>query len=411
MTSDPTHCAATAIGSPGCPDRHRRRSRMPAPGPSGSPAAHPGPCSSTPPGPGCCSSGPAPATTRSARCGRSTPPPATETLVADPRVLLGDGEEELSDEERARRERSREAAAGVVGFATDESGGVVAFALSSRLWLADLRGPEPVVRELPADGAGRRPPARPHGPPGGLRRRRRAARRRRRRRRTTGPWPRRTGPRSHWGVAEFVAAEEMGRYRGLLVGAGRLGPAGGPGRRRTGAAVAHGRPGAPGACRRPSCAYPAAGTRQRRGHRAPASGSTARRTDAVPGTARPTPTWSPRTGPAPAPLLHVMSRDQRGRRRARRRPATGATSAAAQRARRRLAGRRRRRAGPAAGRPARHHRASADGARRLVVDGDRGHRPDVQVSDVVLVGRPTTGSARRHRRPGREPPLAGRART
>ena len=30
-------------------------------------------------------------------------------------------------------------------------------------------------------------------------------------------------PEVRWGVAEFVAAEDMGRFRGLLVGAGRRG--------------------------------------------------------------------------------------------------------------------------------------------------------------------------------------------
>ena len=118
-----------------------------------------------------------------------------ETLVADPRVLLGDGEEDLSDEERSRRERSREAGAGVVGYATDESGGVVAFALSSRLWLADLRGPEPVVRELPAEG----PVVDPRPDPAG----RRVAYAAKAARctssaptgRATGPWSLRTGPR------------------------------------------------------------------------------------------------------------------------------------------------------------------------------------------------------------------------
>ncbi|MDP9417636.1 MAG: S9 family peptidase, partial [Actinomycetota bacterium] len=61
-----------------------------------------------------------------------------ETLVADPRALLDSGEEDLSPEERARRERAREGAAGIVGYATDEAVRVAAFALSSRLFVADL---------------------------------------------------------------------------------------------------------------------------------------------------------------------------------------------------------------------------------------------------------------------------------
>jgi dipeptidyl-peptidase 4 len=61
-----------------------------------------------------------------------------ERLVADPRELLADGAEELSDEERARRERTRQAAAGVVGFAADDAVTLAAFALSGRLFTAGL---------------------------------------------------------------------------------------------------------------------------------------------------------------------------------------------------------------------------------------------------------------------------------
>jgi dipeptidyl-peptidase-4 len=137
-----------------------------------------------------------------------------ETLVADPRVLIGEGEEDLSDEERSRRERSREVAAGVVGYATDESGGVVAFALSSRLWLADLRGPAPVVRELPAEG----PVVDPRPDPTG-RRIAYAADGALHVVGTDGTEHRTLvapdRPTVHWGVAEFVAAEEMDRHRGF----------------------------------------------------------------------------------------------------------------------------------------------------------------------------------------------------
>ena len=41
----------------------------------------------------------------------------TDRLIADPGELLSGGEEDLSAEERARRERARQAAAGVVSFA------------------------------------------------------------------------------------------------------------------------------------------------------------------------------------------------------------------------------------------------------------------------------------------------------
>ncbi len=134
-----------------------------------------------------------------------------ERLVADPRTLLAGGDEQLSPAERARRERSREGAGGIVGFATDRACTVATFALSSRLWVADLTG-DGAVRELAAAG----PVLDPRPDP-------------------TGTWVAYAadgslhvvsvdGGRSRvlatgeeqvsWGLAEFVAAEEMGRHRG-----------------------------------------------------------------------------------------------------------------------------------------------------------------------------------------------------
>ena len=65
-----------------------------------------------------------------------------EREVADPSVLLSDAEE-LTEEERARRERMRISTSGVVAFSTDEAVTVAAFALSSRLFVADLVGSSP----------------------------------------------------------------------------------------------------------------------------------------------------------------------------------------------------------------------------------------------------------------------------
>ena len=55
----------------------------------------------------------------------------------------------------------------------------------------------------------------------------------------------RGAPGVTFGLAEFIAAEEMGRHARLLVGPGRLGPAGGPGGRDAGEPVAHRRPAPP----------------------------------------------------------------------------------------------------------------------------------------------------------------------
>jgi dipeptidyl-peptidase-4 len=74
-----------------------------------------------------------------------------ERLIANPAKLLSAGEEQLSQEERARRERSRTAASGIVAYTADTAARIAAFALSSRLWIADLDDGE--VGELPASGA------------------------------------------------------------------------------------------------------------------------------------------------------------------------------------------------------------------------------------------------------------------
>ncbi|HEV2782183.1 MAG TPA: prolyl oligopeptidase family serine peptidase [Actinophytocola sp.] len=133
-----------------------------------------------------------------------------ETRLADPAELLH-GAEELPPEERARRERAREQGGGVLGVATDEEVRIAAFALSGHLFVADavtgevreLDAAGPVVdprpdptgshvayvagdalRVVAVDGSGDRALAEPDGPD-------RAC-----------------------GLAEFIAAEEMGRSRG-----------------------------------------------------------------------------------------------------------------------------------------------------------------------------------------------------
>jgi dipeptidyl-peptidase 4 len=146
-----------------------------------------------------------------------------ERLVADPRALgphrAGTGEEDLPPQERARRERVREQAGGIVAYATDQAVTVAAFALSGHVYSVPLTGgglagdrlarevatrtpaldprPDPAGRRLAyvcdgalrvtglADGAGDRALADPQGAPGVT-----------------------------FGLPEFIAAEEMDRHRG-----------------------------------------------------------------------------------------------------------------------------------------------------------------------------------------------------
>lgn len=135
-----------------------------------------------------------------------------ERVAADPRALLGGASEELPPEERARRERSREGGAGIVGYATDAAVELASFALSGRLFTAELRAG--TARELPAPGPAIDPRPSPDGrhvayvAQGALRvvgaegKDERAL----------------AEPESAnvtYGLAEFIAAEEMGRSRGF----------------------------------------------------------------------------------------------------------------------------------------------------------------------------------------------------
>ncbi|MFJ3186300.1 S9 family peptidase [Streptomyces halstedii] len=135
-----------------------------------------------------------------------------ERVAADPRALLGGSGEKLSPQERARRERAREGSAGIVGYAVDAAAELAAFALSGKVYVAELRAgtaralpvPGPVLDPRPspdgrhvayvtrgalrvvgADGAGDRAVAEPED------------------------------AHTTYGLAEFVAAEEMARHRGF----------------------------------------------------------------------------------------------------------------------------------------------------------------------------------------------------
>src|SRR3954470_724941 len=133
-----------------------------------------------------------------------------ERQIVDPAGLADSGE--LPAAERARRERVRETATGVVSYATDASGHLAAFPLGGQLWVADVEAG--AVR-----GLGTRPDVYDPRPD------------------PTGSTIAYVSGRSlravdaggkhdrelvadadeavSWGRAEFVAAEEMGRMRGF----------------------------------------------------------------------------------------------------------------------------------------------------------------------------------------------------
>ncbi|MEV0587437.1 prolyl oligopeptidase family serine peptidase [Nonomuraea sp. NPDC050310] len=72
-----------------------------------------------------------------------------ERLVVDPRTLGGPSEENLPPEEKARRERSREQAGGVVAYSADRAVRKAAFALSGELYVTDLLTGESTQLETP----------------------------------------------------------------------------------------------------------------------------------------------------------------------------------------------------------------------------------------------------------------------
>ncbi len=137
---------------------------------------------------------------------------AAERLLADPATLLGDAGEDLSAEERARRERSRESGAGIVGYTVDDAGQTAAFALSGGLWACDVADGR--SWRVPASGAVIDPRIDPTG-----RRIAYASGGSLRVAELDGGGDRALvepdGDEIVWGQAEFVAAEEMDRYRGF----------------------------------------------------------------------------------------------------------------------------------------------------------------------------------------------------
>lgn len=139
-------------------------------------------------------------------------PDGDERCVADPRLLQSQDDADLPPEERARRERARESAAGITAYTTDADHRVAVAALVGRLVVVDLRAG--VARLLDVPG----PVIDPRPDPTG----------------TRAAWVRDGAlwvaelddaasarvlaededDEVQWGVAEFVAAEEMDRHRG-----------------------------------------------------------------------------------------------------------------------------------------------------------------------------------------------------
>jgi dipeptidyl-peptidase-4 len=139
-------------------------------------------------------------------------PDGAERCVADPRLLLEDGGDDLPPEERVRRERARESAAGITAYAADASHRTAVAALAGRLVVADLRAGTAALVDVPGPVVDPRPD--PTGERVAWVRGRAlwvaeladpaSAR----------PLAEDDDPQVRWGVAEFVAAEEMDRYRG-----------------------------------------------------------------------------------------------------------------------------------------------------------------------------------------------------
>jgi dipeptidyl-peptidase-4 len=140
-----------------------------------------------------------------------------ERLLVDPLLLSagsGTDADELPGEERARRERMREGADGITGYATDRDVTRATFAFAGRLFVSDLVTAD--TRELHVPG----PVFDPHLSPDGDR----IAYVQGRSlwltdldgtaRLVAGPTDGDAATVS-WGRAEFIAAEEMGRFRGF----------------------------------------------------------------------------------------------------------------------------------------------------------------------------------------------------
>jgi dipeptidyl-peptidase-4 len=149
----------------------------------------------------------------------------TERLAADPRTLGSGDEADLPPEERARRERVRESAGGIVACATDADLTLAVFSWSGRVWAVDVTQPGAAPYEVAVAGTALDPRPDPAGKrlayvsAGALRVASLGAA-------AEGPGTAETAAEDQvladpggaagvtFGLAEFIAAEEMDRQRG-----------------------------------------------------------------------------------------------------------------------------------------------------------------------------------------------------
>lgn len=137
-----------------------------------------------------------------------------EKKLVDARELMGGADEHLPAAEQARRERLREASAGITSFSSDRAHTKVCFALSGALWVHDVRSGDTCTK---VDAGVTTPTMDPTGkriaftqagsllvvPASGQ---------------SSDPAEtlcESTAETETWGSADFIAAEEMGRYAGF----------------------------------------------------------------------------------------------------------------------------------------------------------------------------------------------------
>ncbi len=144
---------------------------------------------------------------------------STERLIADP-AALNATDEDLPPEERARRERAREQAGGVVSYAADGDLRTVVFSLSGRVFSADLTASEGTPGAAPRELTVQTPALDPRPDPTGARLayvsggalRVAALGEGGEDRALVGPGE--DEPNVYYGLPEHIAAEEMERLRG-----------------------------------------------------------------------------------------------------------------------------------------------------------------------------------------------------